>query len=176
MRVLVGYCLIALSVQIPSPVIKERSPRSIQGLPPEVRQDLAKRSCVIPKYRGGGEEAYVMGRFRSSTSGDYAIVCHNPSRKVQDVLVYSISDGGVWIGEDIERGTFDPSPGADKCETELSVASPATIRAYTRAFAPEELKLVSRLDHDGVDVAICEKASIVHYFNKGKWLRYQGAD
>lgn len=116
-----------------------------------------------------------MGHFRSSTSDDYAVVCHVPSRKVQDVLVYSSSDG-VWTGEIVDRGIFDPSSGANKCEANVSVAPPATIRGYVRAFAPEELKLLSQLDHDGVDVGICDKASVVHYFNKGRWLQYQGAD
>jgi hypothetical protein len=43
-------------------------------------------------------------------------------------------------------------------------------------YAPDELKSLPRLDHNGVEIGICEKASIILYFSKGKWLYLQGAD
>jgi hypothetical protein len=32
------------------------------------------------------------------------------------------------------------------------------------------------IDHQGIDDAFLEKASVTWYFHKGKWLRLQGAD
>ena len=32
------------------------------------------------------------------------------------------------------------------------------------------------IDHQGIDDAFLEKASTVHYFHEGKWLRLTGAD
>src|SRR5271166_606171 len=100
MSKLIVFCLLTTSAlgQVYNPVAKERAPESIQQLPLGIRQDLANRQCLIPKYKGdtGSQDAaYTMGHFRSGTSVDYAVVCDIPSRTVQDVLVYSNSKG-VW--------------------------------------------------------------------------------
>jgi hypothetical protein len=180
MRSLIVLCLFAISAsgQVYNPVAKERAPESIQQLPTEVRRDLIKRQCLIPKYAGevGTQDgAYTKGHFRSATSTDYAVVCDIPARKVQNVLVYS-NVRGTWSGEIIAGGTFDPAPNADKCEATVGVATSKYILDHAQAYAPEELKHLPRLDHDGVDVGICEKASIIRYFHQGKWLALQGAD
>ncbi len=174
------FCLLATSAlgQDNNPVAGERTPESIQHLPKEVRQDLVKRQCLIPKYKGEPENedgAYAVSHFRSRTSVDYAVVCHTPSLKIQTVLVYSISNG-AWRGEIISPGKFDPAPQADKCWVTVGIATPKYIRGHAQAYAPEELKSLPPLDHNGVDIGICEKASTVLYFSKGKWLELQGAD
>ena len=121
------------------------------------------------------DPAYTKGHFRSGTSIDYAVICHIPTRKIQDVLVYS-NTAGAWNGEIISPGTLDPSRRADKWEATVDVATSKYILDHARAYAPEELKSLPRLDHDGVKVGFCEKASIIHYFSKGKWLYLRGAD
>jgi hypothetical protein len=171
MRGYIALCLISVSTlgQVPTPVARERTPASIRSLPAEIRLDLAARQCLIPRYAyniGAEDQSHAMGHFRSRLTVDYAIVCHIPTRKIQNVLVYSSTEG-AWSGEIIYRGTYDPSPTADRCETQVDVATPTVIRSYARSFAPvapEESKLLSRLDHDGVDVGICDKASVVYYF------------
>jgi hypothetical protein len=180
MSKLVVFCLLASSAlgQDFNPVAKERTPESIQQLPTEVRQDLVKRQCLIPKYKSATENddgAFTMSHFRSRTSFDYAVVCHIPSLKIQNVLVYSRSKG-VWTGEIIDEGEFDPGPHAGYCWVTVDIATPKYIVDHAKAYAPEELKTLPPLDHNGVDVGLCEKASIVLYFSKGKWLGLQGAD
>jgi len=180
MHGLVVLSLFAISTlgQPFNPVARERAPESILQLPEGVRRDLVNRQCVVPKYiRDGGTEdqAYTKGHLRSGTSVDYAVVCHIPTGKVQDVLVYS-NTGGAWNGEIIDRGTFDPSPQGDKCWATVGVATSKYILDHARAYAPEELKSLPRLDHNGVEVGICEKASVIYYFHQGRWLQLQGAD
>ena len=180
MRGLVVLSLFAISAlgQAYNPVAKERGPESILGLPAGIRLDLVKRQCLIPKYIGdvgAMDEAYTKGHFRSAASVDYAVVCHISTSKIQDVLVYSNTEG-AWNGEIIDRGTFDPAPHADKCEATVGVATSKYILDHARAYAPDELKSLPRLDHNGVEIGICEKASIIAYFSKGKWLYLQGAD
>jgi hypothetical protein len=180
MRGLVVLSLFAISAlgQAFNPVAKERAPESILQLPEGVRRDLANRQCVVPDYGYVGtkdDQAYTKGHFRSATSVDYAVVCHIPTRKIQDVLIYSNKEG-AWNREIISSGTFDPSPNADKRWTTVNAATAKYIRDHARAYAPEELKHLPRLDHNGVEVGICDKASIIHYFSKGKWLYLQGAD
>jgi hypothetical protein len=83
----------------------------------------------------------------------------------------------VWNGELVfGAGTFDPSPHADKCWATVGVATPKYILDHAQTYAPEELKHLPRLDHSGVEVGICDKASSIAYFGKGKWLYLQGAD
>jgi hypothetical protein len=180
MSKLVVFCLLTSSAlgQVFYPVVKERTPESIQQLPVEVRQDLVKRQCLIPKYKDETENedgAYARSHLRSRTSVDYAVVCHTPSLKIQNVLVYSKSNG-AWTGEVIDEGGFDLAPQADKCWVTVGIATPKFMVDHARAYAPEELKSLPPLDHNGVNVEICEKASIVLYFSKGKWIRLQGAD
>jgi hypothetical protein len=181
MRGLVVLSLFAISAlgQAYNPVAKERGPESILGLPAGIRLDLVKRQCLIPKYIGdvgAMDEAYTKGHFRSAASVDYAVVCHIPARKIQDVLVYSNSEA-VWNGEVIERRTFDLAPdSSDRCEAAVGVATSKYILDHARAYAPEELKHLPRLDHNGVDVWACEKASVIYYFHQGRWLQLQGAD
>jgi hypothetical protein len=181
MRGLVVLSLFTISAlgQAYMPVAKERAPESILQLPEGVRRDLVNRQCVVPKYFGDvgtEDQAYTKGHFRSGTSVDYAVVCHIPTgSKSQDVLVYSNTEG-AWNGEIIFRGTFDPSPDADKCEATVGVATSKYILDHARANAPDELKSLPRLDHNGVEIGICGKASIIAYFSKGKWLYLQGAD
>ncbi|ADV83942.1 hypothetical protein [Terriglobus saanensis] len=180
MRGLLVLSLFAISAlgQVYNPVAKERGPESILGLPEGVRRDLAFRKCVVPKYVGDvgtNDQAYTKGHFRSATSVGYAVVCYIAARKIQDILVYSNTEG-AWSGEVIDQGAFDPSPHADKCEATVGVATSKYILDHALAYAPDELKSLPRLDHDGVEVGICEKASIIHYFSKGKWVFLQGAD
>ena len=131
MRDLVVLSLFAISAlgQAFNPVTEERAPESIPQLPEGVRRDLVNRQCVVPKYYGDDagtkDPTYTKGHFRSGTSIDYAVVCHIPTRKIQDVLVYS-NTAGAWNGEIISPGTFDPSPPADKCEATVDVANSNT--------------------------------------------------
>jgi hypothetical protein len=180
MRGFVVLSLVAISAlgQAYTPGAKERAPESILQLPEGVRRDLVNRQCVVPKYNGdvgNKDQAYTNGHFRSGTSVDYVVVCHIPTRKIQDVLIYSNTEG-AWNGEIISPGTFDPSPHADKCEATVDVATSKYILDHARAYAPDELKSLPRLDHNGIEIGICGKASIIHYFSKGKWLYLQGAD
>jgi hypothetical protein len=171
MRKFIVFCLLTTSAlgQVYNPVAKERAPESIHQLPSGIRQDLTRRQCLIPKYNGdtGSEDAaYTRGHFRSGTSDDYAVVCDIHSHKVQDVLVYSNAKG-VWKGEVIQRGEGEATVGN---------ATREYILEHARVYAPEELKSLPPLDHNGVEVGIWEKASIIFYFSKGKWLPLAGAD
>ncbi len=181
MRGLVVLYLFAISAlgQEYNPVAKERAPDSVLGLPAGIRRDLSKRQCLIPKYFGDVRTmygAYTKGHFHSGASVDYAVVCHIPARKIQNVLVYSDSEG-VWNGEVIERTPFDPAPhSSGRCEASVGAATSKYILDHTRAYAPEELKHLPRLDHNGIDVSACEKGSVIYYFHEGKWLQLAGAD
>jgi hypothetical protein len=180
MRYLIALALIAVSAlgQAHPPRPKESAPDSVASLPAQIRHDLDLRHCLIPKYEGSVDAkdlAYTLGHFHSRLLVDYAVECHVPVSKVANVIVYS-DTSGAWSGEVIASAPFDTSHNSDYCEDAVGVATPAEIRDYARAFVPEELKELPQLDHDGVEIGICEKASVMHYFSNGKWLGLQGAD
>jgi hypothetical protein len=167
-----------LSQRPPSPVLRERNPDQVPRLPAQVRANLAAKHCKIPLYRGSSpssDEAVSSGRFHTDTATDWAVICHVPELKSQDVLVYTPSPNG-WGAERIEHGTFDPAPQADKCEETVGAASPLSIREHTEHYAPEDLRKLPPLAHQGVEVGICEKASVVYFYSAGHWLTLQGAD
>jgi TonB family protein len=168
--VVVPFTLRTTNSTRPIPPILERSPEKISALPADIQRDLVSRNCSIPSYPGS-EIAYLFGNLRSANSTDYAIICHIPTHNLQHLLVYSFLNG-AWIGERIASSPFEP----EGCQPTITTASPDTIRDYARAFARDELKDLHHLDHDGIDVDFCDKASTVYYFKSGQWLQYQGAD
>ena len=107
MRGLVVLSLFAISAlgQDFNPVAKQRDPESILQLPEGIRRDLVNRQCVVPKYYGDDvgtkDPAYTKGHFRSGTSIDYVVVCHIPTRKIQDSRLFEY--GGC-----VERGNYLP--------------------------------------------------------------------
>ena len=55
----------------------------------------------------------------------------------------------------------------------LSVARPSYIREHYAAFGGPK---PPPLDHDGINDTFVEKASVVWYWYRGRWLQLQGAD
>lgn len=56
----------------------------------------------------------------------------------------------------------------------LGVVGAKFILEHHRAYGG--VKPPRPLDHQGIDDAFLGKASVVHYFHKGKWLKLSGAD
>lgn len=58
----------------------------------------------------------------------------------------------------------------------LAAASPRTILEYDKEYG--NLFPLPPITHDGIEVVIPEKASVIHYYHqhKHKWLELQGAD
>ena len=54
----------------------------------------------------------------------------------------------------------------------LRPASPPVIRAYFAYYG----RKAPPLSHDGIDDHFEPKASTVHYFARGRWVRWAGAD
>jgi hypothetical protein len=105
-------------------------------------------------------------------------VCHIPSRKVQDVWVYS-AEGESWVGVRVDKGIYDPGSKGNttSCEAALAVVKPSQIREATESFDPDSLKSLPKLEHDGIDVdTSCGKVSVTKYFDGKRWRGLQGDD
>lgn len=162
-----------------SPIVRERAPDQVHRLPPQVQADLIAKHCKLPVYAGpfGLTSAYTSGHFHDHTTLDWAVVCHVPDRSgkhvLQRVFVYSPDPNG-WKSDQLASHSGAEPEGQD-CEESVSAASPAVIRDYNKELAGG-LEQLPSLNHEGVEVGYCEKASVIYFYRAGHWLILQGAD
>jgi hypothetical protein len=117
----------------------------------------------------------IQGHFAHAGQRDWAVLCsrHDSS----SVLIF-------WGGAAATSPTEFPSArdagylqgigdGRIGYSRLISAATPARIRAYAVSFNGP---LPQTLDHDGVEDAFAEKASVVSYLEAGRWLTLAGAD
>lgn len=143
------------------------TPAAFPALPADVRQDLKTRGCTIPQvWDDTTPHNVIRGRFTSNVKDEWAVLC---SRNGASAILVFRADGGV--DELARRDDADFVTSEGFCRL-LRPASPRVIRAY---FAYHGKK-APRLSHDGVDDHFEPKASTVHYFARGRWLRWAGAD
>jgi len=150
-------------------------PGAFKALTADIRADLERRRCSIPQtYLNGGPHNVVRGRFTSARQMDIALLCSKGG--MSSILVYPA--GTVRGVHELAR-----QPDAHNVQTigagisaysrYLSVATPKSIRDHYEWYGGPK---PPPLDHDGVDDAVVEKASVVWYWYRGRWLQLQGAD
>jgi len=145
------------------------------NLPTNVKKVIEEKKCQVPQtFLSKAAHNVVKGNFANEKSNDWAILCSNG--KKSSILV-------VW-----ENGMPCPSEFAIKEDKDflqkinekeiqysryLSSASKETIKDHQKAYGGI---LPQKIDHQGIDDAIAEKASVTFYCEKGKWLSLTGAD
>ena len=162
------------SVAPSSPV--RLKPSAFPDLPPPVRRYLERRGCEIPQtFFGKTPHNVVRGRFTSATQTDIAVLCSRAG--ISAILVFRggntsavavlarRSDEGEMqvVGDGFVTGY----------SRAIGVASPSFIREHAAAYGGPK---PPPLDHDGIDDIFVEKASVVLYWYRGRWLELQGAD
>ncbi len=150
-------------------------PSKFVNLPVGVREELERRGCAIPQpYAAKSASNVITGRFTSSTTIDWAVLCSR--ERTSTILVFragSTSDIAEFANRadaDFLQGTGTGDAGFSRG---LSVADPGTIRIHYEAYGGPQLP---PLDHDGIDDAFLGKVSVIHYWHEGHWLQLQGAD
>ena len=148
-------------------------PAAFPDLPAAVRADLERRQCTIPQSDFYKEPHNVIsGRFISGTQQDIAVLCS--VRGVSSILVFRAAGGVATLAPAPDKNYLQTGgPATIEFSRGIFVAGPKTIRAYHEAFGGGKLPT---LDHDGINDAFLDKASVVHYWSAGKWLQLQGAD
>lgn len=155
--------------------IKYFDANQFPNLPTKVKKAIEIKKCQVPQtFISKAAHNIVKGNFANKKSNDWAILCSNGGKS--SIFV-------VW-----ESGTPCPSELAlkdDKIFLQqindkdfqysryLSSASKETIKGHQKAYGGT---LPERLDHQGIDDAFAEKASVTFYCEKGKWLSLTGAD
>jgi hypothetical protein len=116
----------------------------------------------------------VSGHFRTAAQLDWAVLCS--INRVSRILVY-------WAGQ--ADSVADLAVGADK---ELLQGVGAGRIGYSRAIGVAKADVIRQnyqwyggtspppLDHEGIEDAFVEKASVIWYWYQGQWLMLTGAD
>ena len=174
---------VSLAQFMPSTTDWERADREIRRLSPDafpqlsvnLVQDLQRRGCTIPQEHFTKQQHNVIrGEFAKPGQTDWAVLCS--INRVSSILVY-------WNGS--EKNPAEIGKGED--QGRLQTLGGSTI-GYSRLLSPVGAKSILAyyadfggtkpppIDHLGIEDAFVGKASVIHYYSAGKWLRLQGAD
>jgi hypothetical protein len=159
------------------------SPHKIHRLPPEafpqlpgnVAKVLRRNGCTIPQPFGASAPANVIrGKFFDRTNAGWAVLCSDGA--TSRILVF--------------RNDADPTPEElAKAEDKNYLQGLANDQmGYSRMISATGRKFIMdryrayggpkppAIDHNGIDDAFLDKASVVHYRHAGKWLELTGSD
>lgn len=151
-------------------------PAVFVGLPPQVRQELERRGCVVPQsYSNRVPHNVVRGRFTSGAQTDIAVLCSR--QRVSAILVFrgGTTDAVSELGERPDSDFLQAvtAGGVVGFSRALGSADPKYIQDHHRQYGGPT---PPPLDHDGINDIFVEKASVVWYWSGRKWLQLQGAD
>ena len=121
-----------------------------------------------------GRQNVIKGEFAKRGQTDWAVLCS--VGRVSSILIFwnasESNPSRIAEMKDIDRLQGE---GGDKIvySREITPVGKADImRHYLGYGGPQP----PPIDHQGIDDAFLEKASVVNYFYRGKWLELTGAD
>lgn len=163
-------CFIAFAfISTAQQVIREAPISQFSQLPKPVRQDLQMRGCTVPQSPGSRRlENVIRGHFRNSRGLDWAVLCDVRKKNISMILIYWAGDAGKSTVLPNSRGRI-----STECWGSISTVGKSFILEHYRAYGGPP---PPPLNHQGIDVGICEKASIVFYFYRNHWLTLTGSD
>ena len=150
-------------------------PTHFVGVPEPVKATLSQLGCRIPQPWGTNAKPrnLIRGEFMEAGRAQWAALCSryrssaiiviDGNGRVRPALA-SVSDWGHLQG--IGDGEIGYSRG-------LAPVGADYILSHYQAYGGPK---PPPIDHQGINDAFLEKASSVHYFHEGKWLRLTGAD
>src|SRR3569832_1023729 len=142
-------------------------PTKFPMLPSAIKHELESRSCLIPQsYEAEQPENVISGQFGKNKDLDWAVLCSKD--RESSILIFW--DGSVKDVESIEKHSdkefIELIGGKPVYARVISTIDKAGISAYAERSAEDAHTLFS---HDGIKDVYSWRASIVHYFDKGKW-------
>jgi hypothetical protein len=162
--------------QVAARSIRRLPPDSFPQLPPVARSALKARDCRVPQsFTSKHPHNVVAGSFAHAGQRDWAVLC---SRQDSSSVLIFWGSSEVRAPAEFPRaydGAFLQGIGEGRIgySRVLAAASPAQMREYAVSFGGTLPKV---LDHDGLEDAFAEKASVVSYLEAGRWLALTGAD
>jgi len=169
--------------ELPGPAEWERAdltttrlpPTAFASLPGALQSELHRRGCTVPQtYDGGPPHNVIQGRFLNASKTDWAVLCSRNRRSLILVFWEGVATNVSELAEQPDSSylqvTFHQTIGFSR---KLGVATPQQIREQHRIFGGPK---PPPLDHDGVEDAFLDKASVVWYRHGSQWLQLTGAD
>ena len=150
-------------------------PRHFVGVPELVKATLSQLGCRIPQPWGTNEKPcnLIRGEFMETGRAQWAALC---SRNRSSAIIVIDENGRVRAelasvsDRDYLQGIGNGKIGYSR---ELAPVGADYILSHYQAYGGPK---PPPIDHQGINDAFLEKASIVHYFHEGKWLQLTGAD
>ena len=151
------------------------SPTAFPELPGNVFRELQHRGCRIPQSAYTKKPHNVIkGEFAKPGQTDWAVRCS--IKGFSSILVF-------WNGS--EKNPAELARFEDRIYLEgidqNTIGFARSIAAVGRDFIMRHYNAYGGpkpppIDHQGIDDAFLEKASVTWYFHNGKWLKLTGAD
>jgi hypothetical protein len=144
-------------------------------LPSGVAAVLQSRRCTIPQpNRNGPARNVIQGEFFRAGQKGWAVLCSSGAKS--SILVFRNNYDGSpdeIAGSPDSRFLIDTWQGETVYSREISTVNQRLILGHYRAYGGPK---PPPIDHNGIDDAFLEKASITWYWREGKWVQLQGAD
>jgi hypothetical protein len=150
-------------------------PERFTELPRSLQIELRRRGCSIPQPFGNGPQQNVIrGSFIRAGQVDWAALCSRERRSA--ILIFRNGNPGaiVELARRADAG-FLEEVGANKIgfSRTISVASAEFILQHHEWYGGP---VPPSLTHVGINDAFLEKASVVWYWHRGRWLQLTGSD
>lgn len=150
-------------------------PSAFNELPESVTAELNRRGCTIPQSWPLTKRSNVIsGSFVRPGQTDWAVICS--VRAISTLLVFFADQP-----QPVDLGPKYHDRSYVGFDSRKMPYFDRTISSVGRKFIMDHYRAYGGLkpppiEHDGIDQAFLGKASVVHYFHQGKWLKLQGAD
>jgi hypothetical protein len=150
-------------------------PSAFPQLPKGIVNYLEKEGYTIPQCcQDSNPHNVISGFFAKAAQRDWAVLASR--NRVSAILVF-------WNGSDRQPAVVDPVRDRSFLQQirEDSVGFSRTISVAHKDFIVRHLDSYEGtkplpIDHEGIEDTFVDKASGVHYYDKGKWLQLPGLD
>lgn len=156
--------------------IKRLPPTAFFKLPKNIARYLARKGCSVPQYYADSKPHNVIqGQFARKGQEDWAVLCSR--NRISSILVFwngSIKNVSA-IAKNEDKGylqTTDDRGGIGFSRV-IGVADKKYILDHASWYhGPKP----PPINHQGIDDGFMEKASVILYYYRHRWLQLQGAD
>jgi hypothetical protein len=180
MHSVVLFALLALSgaAAAADDSIRRLPPSAFSELPSSIRQTLERRKCLIPQIWEGwrlNRHNVIRGVFFKKREVGWAVLCSVEARSTILVFKQGCSQPVAELASANDQDFVQiVEPGTSGFSRVINATGRKRILKYYREHGRTEPP--PPLDHQGINDAFAEKASVTHYFYNGEWLKLPGAD
>jgi hypothetical protein len=149
------------------------APAAFPGLPGAVREELARRECLVPQTSAAKQpENVISGKYRDGSTTDWAVLCSREG--YSSVLVFW--SGAAQSVEEFARQKDTDSMQVSRSNDFYEYSRRITTAPPERVRKRKENRKLGPFEHDGIDDAFVGKGSTIYYFRQGRWQELQGGE